>query len=414
MTASPASAAAKLPLAGVRVLDLSRVLAGPFCCQVLADLGADVVKVERPGLGDETRQWGPPYAGEEGPSAYYLSANRGKRSLALDLSAPAGKALLERLIARADVLVENFLPSTAKKLGLTPQRLAQLQPALVSCSISGYGRTGPLADVPGYDLVIQAASGLMAITGEPQGMPMKVGVAISDVITGLYAATSVLAGLVARGRGQPGKAFDLSLLDCTLAGLVNVAESALVTGNRPKRYGNAHPQIVPYEAFATSDSHLVLAVGNDGQWQRFCQAAERPDLAADARFATNPLRVQHRETLIALLQPVFEARSLADWQARLTSAEVPHGPVLPLDETFKLPQVAAREMVVETALTSGEQVRLVGNPIHWPERPTTAAVAPPDLGQHTREVLREWLGMAEKEIEELVGHKAVSDQERRP
>lgn len=396
-----------LPLAGVRVLDLSRVLAGPFCCQVLADLGADVVKVERPGLGDETRQWGPPYAGPGGPSAYYLSANRGKRSLAVDLATPAGKALLERLIARADVLLENFLPATVAKLGLTPQRLAELQPNLVSCSISGYGRTGPWADVPGYDLVIQAGSGLMAITGEPQGAPMKVGVAISDVITGLYAATSVLAGLVARGRGQGGRAFDLALLDCTLAGLVNVAESALVTGQRPKRFGNAHPQIVPYEAFATADSHLVLAIGNDGQWQRFCQSSEQPALAADPRFATNPLRVQHRAELVALLSPVLASRTLADWESRLLAADVPHGPVLSLDQTFALPQVAARRMVVEAELTSGEQVSLVGNPVHWDGRPAASVRPPPALGEHSREVLRQWLGMGDSEFAELAAQGVV-------
>jgi crotonobetainyl-CoA:carnitine CoA-transferase CaiB-like acyl-CoA transferase len=385
----------------VRVLDLSRVLAGPFCCQVLADLGADVVKVERPGTGDETRQWGPPFVEGDGPSAYYLSANRGKRSLAVDLSAPAGHALLERLIGRADVLVENFLPATAAKLGLTRQRLHELRPTLVSCSISGYGRTGPLADTPGYDLVIQATSGLMGITGEPDGRPMKVGVAITDVLTGLYAAISVLAGLVAQGRGQAGRAFDLGLLDCTLAGLVNVAQAALVTGERPKRYGNAHPQIVPYEAFATADSHLVLGVGNDGQWQRFCQAAELPELAGDPRFATNPERVRHREALIGLLTPVLASRTLAQWQALLAAADVPHAPVLALDEALGLPQIAARRMVVETELAEGRRAALVGNPIHWEGRPERPAAPPPELGQHTSEVLGEWLGLSAAEIAAL-------------
>lgn len=384
----------QLPLAGLRVLDLSRILAGPVCTQLLADLGADVVKIERPGAGDDTRQWGPPFADQGGPSGYYLSCNRGKRSLALDLAHPDSRPVLDDLIRRADALVENFLPDSLARLGLLPERLAELNPRLVSCSISGYGRSGPLAAVPGYDLMMQASAGLMSITGEPDGMPMKVGVAITDVITGLYGAVSVLAGLYGRARGgrDAGMAFDLALADCTLASLVNVAQSALLTGQRPVRYGNAHPQIVPYEAFATSDGTLVLAVGADRQWQRFCQAIERPDWAADPRFATNPLRVRHREALVELLRPVFLARTTRDWQSLLAEAEVPHSPVLALDQVLAMPQVAARQMVQETQDSAGRRYKLLGSPVHWQDEPPRAAQAPPALGEHTDQVLAEWLG----------------------
>ncbi|MBX3414108.1 MAG: CoA transferase [Pirellulales bacterium] len=402
----------RLPLAGLKVLDLSRILAGPVCTQLLADLGADVVKVERPGLGDDTRQWGPPFLGAEGPSAYYLSCNRNKRSLALDLSHADSRPLLADLIRQADVLLENFLPDTLDKLGLRPERLRELNPGLVSCSISGFGRTGPLADVPGYDLVIQARSGLMSITGEPDGMPMKVGVAITDVITGLYAAVSILAGLHARERpGDPardGMAFDLALADCTLASLVNVAQSALVTGKRPVRYGNAHPNIVPYEAFATADGHLVLAVGNDRQWQRFCQAAGRADLAGDERFATNPARVAAREALIPLVAEELARRTTRQWERLLTGADVPHAPVLSLDQTLADPQYAAREMIVDVVDTAGRNYKLLSTPVHWRDEPTREVKAPPALGAHTDEVLAEWLGRSREEIQTLRAAGAIA------
>ena len=329
------------PLAGLRVLDLSRILAGPVCTQLLADLGADVVKVERPGLGDDTRQWGPPFLAE-GESGYYLSCNRGKRSLALDLYHADSRAVLEGLLRRADVMIENFLPDSLARLGLGPERLAQLNPNLVSCSISAFGRTGPLAATPGYDLMIQAGSGLMAITGEPDGAPMKVGVAISDVISGLYAATSVLAGVYARGQGKPGMQFDVALADCTLASLVNVAQGALLTGRRPQRYGNAHPQIVPYEVFATADGYLALAIGADRQWQRFCTAVDREAWATDVRFATNPARVEHRDELIPMMAALLLDRSTRGWQDLLESIDVPHSPVLAVDEALNTAQAAAR------------------------------------------------------------------------
>jgi crotonobetainyl-CoA:carnitine CoA-transferase CaiB-like acyl-CoA transferase len=386
------------PLQGLKVLDLSRVLAGPVCTQLLADLGADVVKVERPGSGDDTRQWGPPFVFDDGPSGYFVSCNRGKRSLAIDLGHPAARETVDDLIRRADVLVENFLPDSLARLGLEPERLHQLNAGLVTCSISGYGRTGPLAAVPGYDLMMQASAGIMSITGEPEGMPMKVGVAITDVITGLYAAASVLAGLYARGKGRPGTSFDLALADSTLASLVNVAQGALLTGQRPRRWGNAHPQIVPYEAFATADGHLVLAVGADRQWQRFCHAIGRDELASDARFATNPARVEHRELLIPQLQRIFAERTTAAWQALLTAVEVPHSAVLALDEVLASPQVTAREMVLDTVDSAGRSYRMLGSAVHWREEPPRKAAAAPDLGEHTGEVLREWLTYSDERI----------------
>jgi crotonobetainyl-CoA:carnitine CoA-transferase CaiB-like acyl-CoA transferase len=397
---------AEYPLAGLRVLDLSRILAGPVCTQILADLGADVVKVERPGLGDDTRQWGPPFL-EGGESAYYLSCNRGKRSLALDLANPTARAVVDDLVRRADVLVENFLPLALPKLGLKPERLQALNPEVVRCSISAFGRTGPGADMPGYDLMIQAGSGLMSITGEPGGTPMKVGVAISDVLTGLYAAVSVLAGLYARGKGRPAPAFDLALADCTLASLVNVVQSTLITGQRPHRYGNAHPQIVPYEAFATSDGYLALAIGADRQWQRFCAAVGHAEWSADPRWSTNPARVEHRDELIQQLAALLATRSTAQWQELLTSIDVPHSPVLPLDAALQSPQVAAREMILPVTDSAGRSYRVLGSPIHWSPSPPRVAQAPPRLGEHSDEVLHDWLGYTKKQVTKIRAAGAI-------
>jgi len=405
------------PLHGLRVLDLSRILAGPVCTQLLADLGADVVKVERPGVGDDTRQWGPPFVDGDGLSAYYLSCNRGKRSLALDMDHAAGRAVVDDLIRRADVLVENFLPDALAKFGLEPARLRQLNPKLVSCSISGFGRTGPLADVPGYDLMMQAGAGLMSITGEPAGQPMKVGVAITDVVTGLYAAVSALAGLYARRHGDDtqaggaaggGMAFDLALADCTLASLVNVVQSTLLTGQRPRRWGNAHPQIVPYEAFATADGHLVVGIGADRQWSRFCAAVGHSDWATDPRFATNPLRVEHREELIPLFRELMASETTAQWQALLSTIDVPHGPVLALDEVLATPQVAAREMVTRVTDAQGRTFGLLAGAVHWQGEPPRVPRVPPELGQHTAEVLRDWLSYDEAKIAGLRKSGAIA------
>ena len=420
-------------LNGVRVLDLSRVLAGPFCCQLLADLGADVVKVERPGAGDDTRHWGPPFMPGDGLSAYYVSCNRGKRSLALDLTHPQSAAVLGDLLRTADVLVENFLPSALEKFGLQPERVAAINPRLVRASISGYGRTGPDANTPCYDLAVQAAAGLMSITGEPDGQPMKVGVAITDVLTGLYAAVSVLAGLwdrdrrsgakadekqpsprpsPIRGEGEvaaPQRQFDLSLADCTLAGLVNVVQGVLATGERPRRYGNAHPQIVPYEAFATADGFITLAIGNDGQWQRFCAAVARPDLAADSRFADNPARVSNRGVLIPLLGALLRERTSPQWIELLAAAEIPHAAVETIDQVVASPRVAARRMVQEVRDGDGQCSRVVSTPIHCDGEPFCSDRAPPRLGEHSREVLSDWLGYNKDRIAKLAASGAVAE-----
>jgi crotonobetainyl-CoA:carnitine CoA-transferase CaiB-like acyl-CoA transferase len=389
-----------LPLAGLKVLDLSRILAGPFCCQILADLGADVVKVERPGSGDDTRTWGPPFAAD-GTSAYYLSANRGKRSLALDLSDSSGREVLSDLLRTADVLVENFLPATSHKLGLEPARLAQLNPRLVSAAISGYGRTGPLAEIPGYDLVTQATSGLMAITGPPEGQPYKVGVAIADIVSGLFAAVGVLAGLISRARPDSPRACDVALFDCTLASLVNVAQNTLVTGQPPARWGNAHASIVPYEPFATADGHLVLAIGNDAQWTRFCRAVDCPAWAADPRFATNPERVAHRAEVVCHVATLLATRSSHDWQALFTAHDIPHAPVLTLDQALEQPIVAARQMIATPADALGHSQPILNGPIRWHDAPPPFPTPPPTLGQHTTQVLSDWLGYDSARIDQL-------------
>jgi crotonobetainyl-CoA:carnitine CoA-transferase CaiB-like acyl-CoA transferase len=396
------------PLAGLKVLDLSRVLAGPVCTQLLADLGADVVKIERPGIGDDTRAWGPPFLGGEGPSAYFLSCNRGKRSLALDLKNPAARSVVDDLLREADVLVENFLPAALREFGLTVDRLASINPRLVSCSISGFGRTGPLAEVPGYDLVTQAGMGLMSITGEPEGPPLKVGVAIADVLTGLYAALSALTGLYARERGQPGRAFDLALADCTLASLVNVAQSVLVTGERAQRWGNAHPQIVPYETFETADSHLVIGVGTDDQWRKFCVAVDHTDWSTDARFQKNAQRVEHRYELLTLLRPLVRARTTRHWQQLLATIGLPHGPVLAVDEALATPQVAARQMVLPVVDRQGRSYSVLGSAVHWQGEPPRQATAPPEIGEHTDAVLQEWLRYDDTKLAELRRCGAIS------
>jgi crotonobetainyl-CoA:carnitine CoA-transferase CaiB-like acyl-CoA transferase len=383
----------------VRVLDASRVLAGPYCGQVLGDLGAEVLKVERPGAGDETRGWGPPFAGDL--SAYYLSCNRNKRGLTLDLSRPEGRDLFHELVRRSDVVLENFRADSAGRLGLSPEVLLGVNPRVVVCSVSGFGRTGPLRDLPGYDFAVQALSGLMSITGPAEGPPCKVGVAVTDVLTGLYAAVAVLACLHARTSSGHGYAIDLALLDCAVASQVNVAQAYLTGGAVPPRQGNAHLQIVPYQLFATADSWLVLAVGNDGQWQRFCRAAGRPDLADDARFTTNPQRVQNRGDLVPLLEPLLRSRTTAQWQELLRAAEVPHAPVWDYADLFAHPQAAARSLRVEVRGPDSKPIDLLGSPFHIHGATLPAPAAPPTLGQHTDAVLTQLLGLPRERLEEL-------------
>ncbi len=397
------------PLANVRVLDASRVLAGPFCGQLLGDLGAEVIKLERPGAGDDTRGWGPPFAGEF--SAYYLSCNRNKKAITLDLGQPQGLELFYDLAKKSDILLENFRAQSADKLGISPEKLLAQNPRLIVCSISGFGRTGPWNDLPGYDYPVQALSGLMSITGPVEGPPAKIGVAATDVLTGLYAATALLACLHARAQSGHGYAIDMALLDCAVATQVNVVQAYLTSGAVPARQGNAHLQIVPYQAFVTAppalssegarEDWLILAVGNDGQWQRFCKAAERPDLASDTRFTTNTQRVQGRSILVPMIEALMKTRSCADWQNRLHDAEVPHAPVLDHAQLFALEQIAARGMKVTVRDIAGKPVELAGSPFHIAGASLPTPTMPPRLGQNTDEVLRDVLNIDAKRIDEL-------------
>jgi glutaryl-CoA transferase len=392
-------------LSHVRVLDLSRVLAGPWASQLLADLGAEVVKIERPGSGDESRGWGPPWlatpdGAETRESAYFACANRGKKSVAVDLGRPEGQAIVRRLAGRSDVLLENFKVGSLSRLGLGWEDLSALNPRLVYCSITGFGQGGPYKDRPGYDFVVQAMGGLMSVTGAPEGEPMKAGVAMADILTGMYAATAVLAALAHRERSGRGQHVDLALLDVQVATLANLAENYLVTGRAPGRLGNAHASIVPYQAFATGDGHVVVAVGNDGQFARLCEVAGRPELSADPRFATNAARVEHRAALVPILQALLAGRPTGDWVAALEAAGVPCGPINDLAQVFEDPQVKARGLRIEVPHPLAGTVPVVASPMRLSETPVRHGT-PPLLGQHTREVLGEVLGMTEAEIEAL-------------
>lgn len=382
-------------LEGVRVLDFSRILAGPFCTMLLGDLGADVIKIEQPGAGDGTRQWGPPWhgAGEAALSAYYASINRNKRSVTLNLKIEAGRALARDLAARCQVVVENFKAGHMAELGLDYEALRTRNPALVYCSITGFGQTGPYRDRPGYDYVIQAMSGLMSITGEPDGSPMKVGVAISDVIAGLFAASAILAALRHAERTGQGQYLDVALLDTQIAALVNVVSNYLVSGQTPPRLGNQHPNIVPYQTFRAADREFVLACGTDAQFARLCAIIERPDLLADERFATNPARVEHWTELIPILEAVFVQRPASEWVEVLLAADIPAGPIYDIPAALNDPQVEARELVVEAPDMPGDPLKLIGPPVQcWPN-PATVRRPPPALGAHTAAVLCEVLGL---------------------
>ncbi|HEX6750489.1 MAG TPA: CoA transferase [Longimicrobium sp.] len=376
------------PLAGLRVLDLSRVLAGPLCTMVLGDLGADVVKVERPGTGDDTRTWGPPWA--EGPAgreaAYYLCANRNKRSVAADLKSDEGRALVRRLAADADVLVENFAPGTLERAGLGYDELAALNPRLVWCSITGYGSDGPEAGRPGYDFAVQARAGWMAITGEPEGDPMKVGVAIVDVLTGQNAAVAILAALREREASGRGQRIEVTLFDSALAGLINVAQAALVTGREPARWGNAHVTIVPYQTFDASDRPFVVAVGNDAQWRKLCAAIGADGLAADPRFAENPGRVEHRAEVEAALAPVFRARPAAEWLAVLEAAGIPCSPVQTVREALADPLLTERGGAWPVTGATFGTVDTVPSPLRFSRTPACVRHPPPALGEHTEAI----------------------------
>ena len=383
-------------LSHLKVLDLSRVLAGPWASQMLADLGAQVIKIENPVGGDDTRAWGPPFmpdvAGEPTEeSAYFACTNRGKQSVCVDMKSPQGQQVLRELAADCDVVIENFKVGGAAKFGLDYAALSAINPRLVYCSITGFGQTGPLRERPGYDFLVQAMGGLMSVTGQPDGAdgagPQKVGVALTDIMTGLYASIGILAALTERDRSGLGQHVDLALLDVTAATLANQATNYLVGGLNPTRLGNAHPNIVPYQSFVASDGHLIVAVGNDAQFRRYVAALGLAELAEDARFTTNQLRVRNRDTLVPLLQGAMLQRTKADWLDILEAAQVPAGPINTVAEVFQEPQIQAREMQVNVPHPLNPDLQLVGNPIKLSRTPVNYSSPPPMLGEHTDQVL---------------------------
>ncbi|MDX6533501.1 MAG: CoA:oxalate CoA-transferase, partial [Gaiellales bacterium] len=373
-----------LPLAGLKVIDLTQVLAGPFCTMMLGDLGADVIKVERPGDGDGSRRWGPPFVG--GESAYFMQVNRNKRSIAIDLNDPTGRDVVRRLIEIADVVLHNFLPHAAQRYGVDAGSVAAINRRAVHCTISGYPSDGPDAERPGYDFLMQGLGGIMSITGEPDGRPMKVPVAISDIVAGLFASSAVLAALVERERTGVARACEVSLIDAQVAWLANRAGDWLIAAIEPERLGNAHPSIVPYETFAASDGYMNLALGTDEHFRRFCSAAGRDDLAGDPRWQTNRGRVEGREELVPELQRTISSRTVAEWNDVVDAARVPGGPVLSIPETFAGP---AAHMVETTDHPAAGDVRLVRSPMRYEGERLGARLPPPRLGEHAAEVLAE-------------------------
>ncbi len=396
------------PLKGLRILDLTRILAGPICTQLFGDLGADIIKIERPGAGDDTRKWGPPYVKDNNgqdtsESAYYLSANRNKRSVAVDVANPEGVALIKRLLQHCDVLVENFKVGGLEKYGLSYNDLKEEFPGLVYCSITGFGQTGPYASQAGYDYLAQGMGGIMSITGEPEGQPMKVGVAIADIMCGMYASTAIVAAVRHRDATGMGQHIDLALLDSQVSWLANVALNYLTSGNDPKRLGNQHPNIVPYQVFAASDGYFILAVGNDSQFRKFCEFAGLEGLADEAGYATNDARVQNRDDLIPLIEAATSLKPKAYWLEGLAGIGVPVGPVNTVPEAFADPQVQHREMQITMphAKAGPDGVSLIGNPVKMSETPVCYRHAPPVLGEHTDDVLEELLGLDEGNLEAL-------------
>ena len=398
------------PLSGLRVLDFSRILAGPWAAQTMADLGAEVIKIERPGTGDDTRLWGPPFIvdedGREIPdAAYFHCANRGKKSLTLDLASEKGQEIVRRLAATSDILVENYKRGGLARYRLDYESLRAVNPGLVYCSITGFGQTGPYADRAGYDFLIQAMGGLMSITGErddlPGGGPQKVGVAVTDVLTGLYTAIAALAAVREREKTGEGKHIDMALFDVAVASTANQAMNYLVTGEAPGRMGNGHPNVVPYQSFATSDGHVVVAVGNDSQFARFCEAGGRPDLAGDERFRTNAGRVEHRDALIPALAEMMLARTQDEWIAALEAVGVPCGPINDLRRIFADPQAEARGLRMELPHSEAGSVPGVANPIRYVGQAHDYPGGAPALGEHTEDVLGGLLGMDEHEIAAL-------------
>lgn len=397
---------------------MTRILAGPSATQILGDLGADVVKVERPGVGDDTRKWGPPYLTDEDgrettESGYYLSANRNKRSLAIDFTIPEGAALIRRLAAEADVLVENYKVGNLDRYGLGYKQLKSELPGLIYCSITGFGMTGPYANRAGYDFLIQAMGGIMSVTGVPDGEPMKIGVAVADLMTGMYATIGVLAALNHRRETGEGQHIDLSLLDAQVAMLNNAGQYFLTAGAPPARVGNSHPMIVPYQAFRAADQHIILAVGNDGQFAKFCAAAGRDDLAADPRFMRNADRVRNREVLLPIVAGLIAERPSAFWLSELEARGVPCGPINDIAQVFADPQVVAREM--KAAIdhpAAGRKIDLIASPLKMSATPATLTRHPPMNGEHSAEILADWLGMEGGEIVGLEGRGVIAGREK--
>jgi len=387
------------PLAGIRVLDLTRVLAGPYCTMFLGDLGAEVVKVEQPGVGDDTRGWGPPFA--NGESAYFLCVNRNKKSLTIDLKSAEGTSLVRQLAEHADVMIENFRPGGIEQFGLGYDQLRTINPKIIYASLSGFGADGPMADMPGYDLIVQAWGGLMSITGTEESGPLKVGVAIIDVVAGLMLGKSIAAALYAREKTGVGQKLDTSLLEAEVAVLINAGSNYLLSGKVPGRWGNAHPTIVPYQSFQTEDSYLVVGVASEGIWKRFCPAIGKSELARDPRFEKNSERVANREVLISILSDILRSRKNASWLRLLNKAEVPCAPIQTIDQVFQSPQVLHRQMLVEVAHATAGTVRMAGLPVKFSATPASVRLPPPLLGEHSEQVLASWLGMSSEVVAQL-------------
>jgi crotonobetainyl-CoA:carnitine CoA-transferase CaiB-like acyl-CoA transferase len=389
------------PLTGLRVLDLTRVLAGPTCTQMLGDLGAEVIKIERPEAGDDTRGFAPPFVPNTKESAYFVGVNRNKKSVTLDIAKPEGQAIIHKLLEHCDILVENFKVGALAKYGLGYEQLAKTHPRLIYCSITGFGQTGPYAPRPGYDALIQAMGGVMSLTGEPNGSPQKVGVPVADLFAGLYGCIGILAAVNHRNSTGQGQQIDIGMLDTHVAWLANQGMNYLATGENPARLGNQHPNIAPYQEFPTKDGYLILAVGNDPTFERFCKAFGQEALLADPRFATNPIRVQNRQLVTDTLTPVMKSKTTAEWIDALEALKIGCGPINTLEQVFADPHVQAREMVVEMAHGSGETVKVIANPVKLSATPPSYRSPPPVLGEHTEDVLASVLKMSASDIAAL-------------
>lgn len=404
----PSKSMGRAPLEGIRVLDLTRVLAGPYCTMMLGDLGADVVKVENPNGGDDTRAWGPPFADNKdtsdlshGESAYFLCVNRNKKSVTVNMKSEGGRQLIHDLVKESDILVENYLPGKLEKMGLGYKELSKINPKLIYASITGYGQTGPFANRPGYDVIIEAEAGLMHITGEPEGTPVKVGVAITDLTTGLYAHSAILAALIQRGTTGKGQHIDCSLIESQVASLANIASNYLIGGQEAKRMGTSHPSIVPYQVLPTKNSFVMIGAGNDGQFAKLCHRMGLEHLLEDPKYKRNSDRVKHRKELIRLLEDRLEQEDTSYWLEKLTGAGFPFAPINNIEQTFQHPQIVARGLVHEVEHERAGTIKMVGPPVKFSEAETSIRLAPPLLGAHTNEILTDVLGYSKEKVDKL-------------